>query len=79
MVETRAQRARRLEQERRMDEIWEQMANRPLPQYDEPATRRMQRARRWIKQYRPNDHAKRHRLNDDQPKTQHVISYTRRL
>lgn len=30
------------------------------------------------KRYRPNDHAKRHRLPDRRPKTQHVISYNRR-
>ena len=29
-------------------------------------------------QYRPNDHCKRHRKNDDQPKTNVVRSYTRR-
>ncbi len=42
------------------------------------STRRMQSARRWIKRYRPNDHAKRHRLEDDQPKEEQVVSYRRR-
>ena len=32
----------------------------------------------WRKRYRPTDHAKRHRLRDDQPKTQRVRAYTRR-
>lgn len=48
----------------------------PLPM--NRAIDRIRRARRWIKRYRPNDHAKRHRLHDTQPKTQHVVSYTRR-
>jgi hypothetical protein len=39
---------------------------------------RMRGSRRWIRRYRPNDHARRHRLPDNQPKTQRVISYTRR-
>lgn len=42
------------------------------------ATGRMQQARRWIKRYRPTDRTRRHRLEDDQPKEQHVVSYTRR-
>ena len=39
---------------------------------------RMRRARRWIKRYRPNDVAHRHRLEDDQPKAQQVHAYIRR-
>lgn len=39
---------------------------------------RMQRARRWIKRYRPTDPHRRHRLPDDQPKTVQVRTYTRR-
>lgn len=39
---------------------------------------RMRRSRRWIKRYKPSDTAKRHRLEDRQPKTQQVVSYTRR-
>lgn len=42
------------------------------------STSRMQGARRFIKRYRPNDHAKRHRLDDEQEKDQVVTSYTRR-
>lgn len=42
------------------------------------ATGRMQNSRRWIKRYRPTDITKRHRLEDDQPKEQQVVSYTRR-
>lgn len=42
------------------------------------STARMQGARRWTRRYRPNDTARRHRLEDDQPKTQRVVSYTRR-
>lgn len=46
------------------------------------AFRRMQRSsartRAFIKRYRPNDSAKRHRLSDRQPKTQTVSGYTRR-
>lgn len=37
-----------------------------------------QRRRGWTKRYRPNDHAKRHRLGDRQPKAQRVAGYTRR-
>jgi hypothetical protein len=37
-----------------------------------------ERVRQWIKRYGPNDHAHRHRLPDDQPKSVRVISYTRR-
>ena len=33
---------------------------------------------RWTKRYRPTDVNKRHRLEDEQPKTQRVTSYTRR-
>lgn len=34
----------------------------------------------FIKQYRPNDQIKkRHRLPDEQPKTQRVVSYRRRV
>jgi len=39
---------------------------------------RMRRARRWTKRYRPGDPGRRHRIKDGQPKTQHVVSYTRR-
>lgn len=39
---------------------------------------RTQQSRRWIKRYRPRDTAHRHRIDDDQPKTQRVISYVRR-
>jgi len=40
---------------------------------------RMANARRtWVKRYRPADWTKRHRIDDDQPKTTRVISYTRR-
>lgn len=35
-------------------------------------------ARTFRKQYRPNDRAKRHRLPDEQEKTERVVSYTRR-
>lgn len=43
-------------------------------------TRRHNAARRqWRKQYRPTDPYHRHRLHDNQPKTQRVTSYTRRL
>lgn len=48
----------------------------PTPRND--AINRMRRGRRWVKRYRPNDHARRHRISDSQPKTQHVVSYTRR-
>lgn len=47
-------------------------------QSQQRATGRMQRARRWIKRYRPTDRTKRHRLEDDQPKEEEVTSYTRR-
>lgn len=45
--------------------------------------RRMQNARRmiprtWIKRYRPTDPHHRHRIDDEQPKTQRVTTYTRR-
>lgn len=48
------------------------------------AMQRMQqehgRQQSWIKRYRPNDQVKkRHRLGDGQPKTQRVVSYTRRV
>ena len=39
---------------------------------------RIRRSRRWIKRYRPTDWAKRHRLRDEQPKTQQVSAYSRR-
>ena len=39
---------------------------------------RIRRSRRWIKRYKPSDVSKRHRLSDSQPKTEHVVSYTRR-
>lgn len=38
----------------------------------------MRQQRRWTKRYRPNDVAKRHRIKDGQPKTEQVVSYTRR-
>lgn len=42
------------------------------------ARTRMGRARR-VKMYRPNDQEKkRHRLDDDEEKTERVVSYTRR-
>lgn len=50
----------------------------PLASYND-AINRMRRSRRWVKRYRPTDVAKRHRLSDRQPKTQHVVSYTRRI
>lgn len=43
-----------------------------------PAIDRMRRSRRFVKRYKPTDTAKRHRLSDRQPKTQQVVSYTRR-
>lgn len=43
-----------------------------------PNPRTGMRAMRWRKMYRPNDHAKRHRLPDRQPKTEEVVSYRRR-
>lgn len=43
------------------------------------AQQRMSGARRWIKRYKPNDTAKRHRIADGQPKTSRVVSYTRRI
>lgn len=43
-----------------------------------PAINRMRRARRWVKRYKPNDTAHRHRISDRQPKTQQVVSYMRR-
>jgi len=36
------------------------------------------RRRRWRKMYRPTDPHKRHRIRDSQPKTQRVVSYSRR-
>ena len=41
--------------------------------------RRSRRFRRYPKKYRSTDRAHRHRLPDPQRKTQHVISYTRRI
>ena len=37
-----------------------------------------ERVRRWIKRYRHRDIYHRHRLDDDQPKTERVTSYVRR-
>lgn len=39
---------------------------------------RRSQPRTWAKQYRPSDTSKRHRLHDDQPKEQRVVSYMRR-
>jgi hypothetical protein len=50
----------------------------PVSNRSSPVTPRMQTARRWTKRYRPSDPHKRHRLDDDQPKTQQVVSYRRR-
>lgn len=50
---------------------------RPIPA-DSNIGRRMHRARRWTKRYRPTDIYKRHRIYDDQPKTQRVAAYSRR-
>lgn len=50
-------------------------ASRPTPRVSRS---RMNSSRRWIKRYRPNDISKRHRIQDDQPKTEAVSSYTRR-
>lgn len=50
---------------------------RPVPRVRRPVRRAPVR-RRWIKRYRPSDRSKRHRLADAQPKTQRVVSYTRR-
>lgn len=36
------------------------------------------RIRRWVKRYRPNDHTRRHRIMDEQPKTVRVTGYNRR-
>lgn len=47
-------------------------------QQQQQATGRLQQARRWIKRYRPTDPYHRHRLEDDQPKSQHVAAYSRR-
>lgn len=41
-----------------------------------PAQR--ERIRQWIKRYRPRDVNKRHRLPDEQPKTERVVTYKRR-
>lgn len=43
------------------------------------ALRRMRASRRWPKQYRTTDTAKRHRIRDGQPKSQRVVSYVRRI
>lgn len=50
---------------------------RPVQRID--AIDRIRRSRRWVKRYKPQDTAHRHRIEDSQPKTQHVISYTRRM
>lgn len=39
---------------------------------------RRRRQQEWIKRYKASDTSKRHRLKDNQPKTQRVVSYTRR-
>lgn len=39
---------------------------------------RMRRGRRWIRRYKDTDTSHRHRLEDRQPKTQQVRTYTRR-
>lgn len=39
---------------------------------------RLRRGRRWVKRYKPTDHAHRHRLNDRQPKSETVRTYQRR-
>ena len=49
----------------------------PLAAYNN-SINRIRRARRWTKRYKPTDTSKRHRLGDRQPKTQTVVSYTRR-
>jgi hypothetical protein len=38
----------------------------------------IERRRRWRKRYKPSDVSHRHRLQDRQPKSVRVISYTRR-
>lgn len=79
MVTTRAQ--------QRMHEMLRQQSyQRGLRAREE--WRRQQRNAAWFdamgrlenfrKQYRPNDRYHRHRLPDAQPKTQRVVSYTRR-
>ena len=45
---------------------------------DSGSSTRMESARRWTKRYRPSDWSRRHRLEDDQPKRQRVVSYVRR-
>lgn len=39
---------------------------------------RLRRGRRWVKHYKPTDHAHRHRLRDRQPKSISVSAYSRR-
>lgn len=43
-----------------------------------PNPRQGMRVHRWRKRYKPSDTAKRHRLSDRQPKTERVVSYSRR-
>ena len=38
----------------------------------------MRQQRRWMKRYKPQDTAHRHRLADTQPKSQTVVAYRRR-
>lgn len=45
---------------------------------EQQASRRNSAIQTWRKMYRPSDPHKRHRLHDSQPKTQRVVSYTRR-
>lgn len=55
-----------------------QARSRQLPRTPSRPSPRMQASRRWIKRYRPADTAHRHRIEDDQPKSERVTSYVRR-
>lgn len=73
MVETRFQRATR-------ERLYQESYQRGLAARDawRRTRSRMQGARRWPKNYRPTDPGHRHRIEDDQPKEQRVVSYYRR-
>lgn len=75
MVETRAQRRTR-------EQLYQESYQRGLRAREEwfrNVRARMMTSRRWNKQYRPSDPYHRHRLEDDQPKEQRVVSYMRRI